>query len=129
MKTDKHKLKLHRHANPRLFQFARELRKSATPEEQTLWDWLKTKPEGLKFRRQHPLDRYILDFYCHKALVCIELDGKHHYTQKAQINKDKLRDSTLAEHGILTLRFENVMVRENFKLVQTRILEVISTRR
>ena len=59
----------------------RELRNNSTPEEAVLWTQIKSrKIKGYKWRRQHPIGSYILDFYCPEAKLCIELDGAAHYT-------------------------------------------------
>jgi very-short-patch-repair endonuclease len=58
---------------------ARSLRNNQTPAEQLLWSKLRSRGlSGFKFRRQHPIDHYILDFYCHEARLGIEIDGGHH---------------------------------------------------
>ena len=57
--------------------FAEKLRAKMTEPEKKLWDFLKTKPLGFKFRRQHPFSTYVLDFYCHRAQLAIEIDGKY----------------------------------------------------
>ena len=68
-----------RHTTPEVEQRARELRQEATPAEQILWDALRAgRLDGHKFRRQHPVGRFILDFYCAKIRLCIELDGEAH---------------------------------------------------
>jgi len=83
---------------------ARRLRKSMTKSE--LWLWLRLrsrKAEGLVFRNQHPLGRYILDFYCPKAKLCIEVDGEVH-TLADKMQRDSVRDAWLEEQGILVYR-------------------------
>lgn len=67
--------KMHSGAAKPLYQMARELRNNATHAETILWGYLKTKPLGFKFRRQHPYSIYILDFYCHSLKLVIEVDG------------------------------------------------------
>jgi very-short-patch-repair endonuclease len=59
------KTKLHAGAEREIYQRARDLRNRSTPAEEVLWGFLKAKPQGYKFRRQHPYSAYILDFYCH----------------------------------------------------------------
>ena len=83
---------------------ARRLRKSMTRSELFLWLRLKSrKAEGLVFRNQHPIGRYILDFYCPKAKLCIEVDGEVHLrADKAQ--RDTVRDAWIEEQGILVCR-------------------------
>ncbi|MCS4434570.1 endonuclease domain-containing protein [Aquiflexum gelatinilyticum] len=63
-------------ASPEIFRRARELRKNTTPSENSLWTLLRKKQfEGYKFRRQHPVNKFIADFYCHELRLIIELDG------------------------------------------------------
>ncbi len=70
------KRKMHAGASKFLYQWARELRNKETHAERLLWGYLKTKPLGVKFRRQHPYSAYILDFYCH-ATACYRGRWKH----------------------------------------------------
>ena len=65
-----------------LFKRASELRKQQTFAEEILWNYLRTKPFGFKFRRQHPFSCYILDFYCHSLRLVIEVDGSVHQVKK-----------------------------------------------
>jgi len=83
---------------------ARYLRKSMTRSELLLWLRLKSrKAEGLVFRNQHPLGRYILDFYCSKAKLCVEIDGEVHLrADKAQ--RDTVRDAWIEEQGVVVYR-------------------------
>src|SRR5437016_4832048 len=61
---------------------AKALRKSLTVSEQRLWNWLRNRSfSGYKFRRQVPIDRYVVDFYCAELRLAIEVDGHHHETQ------------------------------------------------
>ncbi len=86
----------------------RELRTHGTSAEATLWKILKGKQmEGTNWRRQFSVGSYILDFYCPALRLCIELDGKPHYTIDGDLH-DYNRDCWLLEnHGIQTLRYEN----------------------
>lgn len=78
-----------------------------TDAEQLIWKLLRNRTVGgFKFRRQHPVQSFILDFYCHEALLAIELDGGQH-AEVWQKAKDKNRDNTLSELGIKTLRYWN----------------------
>lgn len=77
-----------------------------TESEIKLWELLKAKPLGHKFRRQHPIAGYVLDFYCHKLRLSIELDGEYHLS-KEQKAKDADRTSYLNELGITELRYTN----------------------
>ena len=85
----------------------RELRKEPTLYESLLWARLRgSQLEGHKFRRQHSVGVYILDFYCPAKRLCVEVDGNVH-DNKAAIAHDKERDETLAQLNIRTVRFTN----------------------
>ena len=85
----------------------RGLRKKLTPAEATLWLLLKSKMlEGRKFRRQHSVGKYILDFYCPTERLAIELDGEHHFTDEG-MEYDQKRTECLDSFNIRVLRFEN----------------------
>ena len=88
-------------------QTARRLRREQTDEEKQLWRALRDhRFAGFKFRRQHPLGEFILDFYCADAKLDIELDGFQHGLPEG-IQRDAAREKFLAEQGIETLRFWN----------------------
>ncbi|MBR7747886.1 endonuclease domain-containing protein [Undibacterium baiyunense] len=88
-----------------LKQYAREMRQNMPDAEQLLWYLLRNRRmAGAKFRRQHPVGRYILDFYCIEKSLAIELDGGQHSEQQAY---DKSRDQFLTLQGIEVLRFWN----------------------
>ncbi|MDA3799755.1 MAG: N-6 DNA methylase [Kiritimatiellae bacterium] len=90
-----------------LVETARELRKKQTPAEDIVWELLRNKKfMGLKFRRQHQIGDYIVDFYCHEHKLVIELDGSVHSTPNRKAS-DKKRDSYLKSIGNTVLRFEN----------------------
>ncbi|MFA7400820.1 MAG: DUF3418 domain-containing protein, partial [Sideroxydans sp.] len=90
-----------------LLTHARELRKNTTDAEQLLWNLLRDRQVlDAKFRRQHPMGSYILDFYCHEAKLAIELDGGLH-GEDAQLKHDEKRSAWLKEQGITVLRFWN----------------------
>jgi very-short-patch-repair endonuclease len=89
-----------------LFKRAADLRKQPTHAEEMLWSYLRTKPLGFKFRRQHPYLNYILDFYCHSLHLVIEVDGSIHEREDVKQN-DGIRQQHLEEHGLTILRFTN----------------------
>ena len=90
-----------------LKQLRRELRKNLTPAEATLWMALqKSQLDGVKFRRQHSVARYILDFYCPKFKLAIELDGEMH-NDIVSMDYDEERTTYLNNLGIKVIRFEN----------------------
>ncbi len=86
---------------------AAELRKNMTYAEKVLWQQLRNRElDSLKFRRQHPVDIFILDFYCHEKKLAIEVDGGIHNNDK-QKEWDNSRTIKLTELGIHVLRFTN----------------------
>ena len=90
--------------------------------EKVLWNGLKTKKlNGYKFRRQHPIQKYIADFYCHELKLIIEVDGGYH-NKKEQKDYDKIRSETLNFQDIKILRFSNEEVLMNTQHVLYKIL-------
>jgi very-short-patch-repair endonuclease len=86
-----------RGTTPEVEEAARRLRKNLTTAEACLWSALRNKKlEGLRFRCQHPVGNFILDFYCAACKLVVEVDGKIH---DQQIDYDHQRTSTLAEYG------------------------------
>lgn len=109
-------------ANPLIFQRAEVLRKKMTEAEKILWEVLKTKKlSGYKFRRQHPILKFILDFYCHESKLGIEIDGQVH-NSKEQKFYDEDRTDILKEYGIKIIRFHNKEIIENLEVVKLKIL-------
>jgi very-short-patch-repair endonuclease len=107
-------------ANPQNFSNAKNLRENMTNAELIFWNRVKNKQfHGLKFRRQHPIHKYIADFYCHKLKLIIEIDGDYHNTSE-QKNYDILRTKDLNFQGIKILRFKN-------DEVENEIEEVLKT--
>ncbi len=101
----------------------KSLRKSLTPAEATLWKYLQRKQlKGRKFRRQHSIENYIVDFYCVSEKLIIELDGVIHL-DFAQQNYDYERTQHLETLGFTIVRFENKLVFENIE----EVLEEISS--
>ena len=94
-------------AKPELFRLAEGLRKNSTVAEKVLWKYLnKFRYEGFIFRRQHPLDFFIVDFFCHKLKLVIEVDGDIHLI-KENIAYDENRTGELERFGIKVIRFKN----------------------
>jgi very-short-patch-repair endonuclease len=112
---------MHNGANPTIYKNARKLRDNMTKAEQQLWDYLKSKPFGFKFRRQHPIGNFILDFYCHKLRISIEVDGGYHLTTE-QKTKDAERTKYVASLGITEYRFTNEEIIVNLN----KTIEVIN---
>ncbi|MBJ6610266.1 MAG: endonuclease domain-containing protein [Candidatus Thiothrix moscowensis] len=90
-------------------QRRQDLRTNATSPEQTLWQKLRGKQMGVKFRRQHGIDHYIVDFYCSEQRLVIEVDGDSHLTDDAR-EYDRIRDAHLQSLGLRILRFTNEQV-------------------
>ena len=101
--------------NINLKNFARELRKNQTKEEALLWYNFLSKYSP-RFHRQYVIGNYIVDFYCHKAKLVVELDGSQHY-EPADLEKDRLRTAYLKTRGLRVLRFTNLEVLRQFSAV------------
>jgi len=100
---------------------SQHLRTNVTDAEKKLWSKLRRRQlRGHQFYRQKIIGRYIVDFYCLKANLVIELDGGQHYSEIGKAN-DKTRDDALAELGIKVLRFSDRDVFENIGGVMERI--------
>ena len=93
-------------APPVIFGRAKALRFRTTNAEARLWEYLKTKPLGFKFRRQHPIKLFIVDFFCYKRRLAIEVDGEMHNNPEGEIN-DEERQRIIETEGIKFLRFTN----------------------
>jgi len=103
---------------------ARELRENQTKAENILWKHLRDRKFfGKKFRRQHIINGFIVDFYCFEDKLAIELDGLIHERQK---DYDQMRQEIIETHGIKILRIKNRELFENTKNVLTRIKEKLS---
>ena len=112
-------------ASAEIFKRAEELRNKMTAAEEILWDAIHINEWHLKFRRQHPLANYIVDFYCHKAKLIIELDGSIHEEEETKRN-DEAREIRLKEFNLTVLRFKNAEVINNTKAVVKKIKETIT---
>jgi len=100
------------------------LRQELTEAEKVLWELLRdSKVNGLKFRRQHPLKNYIVDFFCYELNLVIELDGGYH-NHPEQKEKDEIRDLHLKALGYKVLRFENETVFRDPKEIIKAIVEI-----
>ena len=91
---------------------ARQLRREMKDAEIVLWKYLRNRATGHKFRRQHPVGPYVLDFYCYELNLCVELDGSVHNSPMADIH-DTIRTEFLNRQGITVLRYSNDAVRKN----------------
>jgi very-short-patch-repair endonuclease len=112
-----------RNTAPELIAYARTMREEPTPAEAILWEALRGRRlGGLKFRRQHPINAYILDFWCPECRLVVELDGAIH-EQQDQREHDKMRQRHLEAYGYTVLRFSNEEVLNNLP----RVLQIIRT--
>ena len=102
--------------------FSRQLRTEMTDAEKHLWQRLRMKQLGVKFRRQHPAGKYILDFASIDATLAIEIDGGQHNEMQTE---DNLRSEWLKNHGWKVLRFWNNEVSQNIEGVVEVILQSI----
>jgi len=99
-------------------EFARSLRLHQTDAEILLWLLLKNRSLGFKFRRQHPVGRYVLDLYCHEAHLCVEVDGGQH---NSEVSRDEQRTAELNKAGIRVIRFWDNEVLNSTEAVLERI--------
>ena len=104
-------------------QRAKELRREMTPAEKLLWQEVRAKKLGVRFRRQQVIQGFIVDFYCHKAALVVEVDGDIHDLQKEE---DERREKVLAEMGLRVVQFGNDEVVRNVSAVAGKIREAIS---
>jgi cyclase len=107
-------------ASTAIFENAKILRLNQTESEKKMWEYLKLKPLGYKFRRQHPLRTFVADFYCHQAQLIIEIDGDIHSDEEVA-KSDIFRQDILESEGIKFLRFTNNEVEQKFEEIKSRI--------
>ncbi|MDD4747963.1 MAG: endonuclease domain-containing protein [Salinivirgaceae bacterium] len=100
---------------------AKQLRRRMTEPEKIVWEIVRENAIlGLKFRRQHPINNYIADFYCHKIKLVIEIDGETHNPESAKLY-DEHRTNVLNSFGIEVIRFKNTDILTNISLVKNEI--------
>jgi very-short-patch-repair endonuclease len=115
------KIPFHHNASRGTQEFAKELRQRQTSAEELFWKMVRNRRMlGLKIRRQHPIGKYIVDFYCHELKLVIELDGSIHNLEHVR-KKDKIRDAFLKEQGLRIFRVDNVFVFSNPHLIEEQI--------
>ena len=110
-------------AKPDIFFKAKWLRGNMTEAEKLLWKQLNKNKLGVRFKPQHPIDVYIVDFYCHTLNLAIELDGESHANSKEY---DQDRTFELENFGIRVIRFNNSEVFQNINKVIVQIKNVIN---
>jgi very-short-patch-repair endonuclease len=114
-------------AKKSIFLRANELRNNMTKAEKILWEELNNKEIfKSRWKRQHPVDIFVVDFYCHKYKLAIEVDGEIHLNEEIH-ERDDGREHDIEKLGIKILRFTNREVFEDIESVKKRILKVISS--
>jgi very-short-patch-repair endonuclease len=108
-------------------QRAKRFRRELTKPEFMLWQYLRASSSGHKFRKQHPAGPYVLDFFCARANLAIEVDGMAHDTD-VRADRDVARDAWLLEHRIDTLRIPAVDVVRDVTEVTNKIIIIIDDR-
>jgi very-short-patch-repair endonuclease len=103
-------------------QRAKELRRDMTPAEKILWKELRGNKLGVHFRRQQVIVGFIVDFYCHKAGLVVEVDGDVHDLQQEE---DARREKVLREMGLWIIRFRNEEVMKNLSAVVGNVRELV----
>ena len=114
-------------ATPGIFEKAKILRSNLTQTETILWNRLRKKQLGVKFRRQHPIGFFIVDFYCHEKKLVIEIDGEYHL-RSSQIINDEDRDLELQNLGLNVIRFTDHQVLNEIDRVLDEISNYIGSR-
>ena len=108
--------------NPKLKEYARELRKNSTLSEVILWKNIKNKALGVQFHRQVPMLEYIVDFYCHELMLAIEIDGDSHLYK---YEYDSKRQGELEKEGVIFFRFTDLDVKQNMFSVGITLEQVV----
>lgn len=112
--------------NQKLKPRRKALRANMPQPEQVLWYYLKGKNlKDYKFRRQYSVDSYILDFYCPKLRLAIEIDGDSHFIDDNAIGYDQKREDFLAKQNVNVIHFTNSDVTENINAVMNKISEYL----
>jgi very-short-patch-repair endonuclease len=113
-------------AKPGVLELAKSLRNSMTYQERLLWEKLKGKQLcGVRFRRQHPINFFIADFYCHEAKLVVEVDGEIHLDK---VEYDDGRSAEIEKFGIKVIRFTNSEVENSIEKVVEGIETIVNER-
>jgi very-short-patch-repair endonuclease len=107
----------------RLGLFARAMRQAPTQAERSLWNRLRGRQLGVRFRRQHAIGQFVVDFYCRERRVVVEVDGKIHMERSA---RDGDRDMALQSLGLKVLHFTNAEIESSVDEVVARIVAALS---
>jgi len=103
------KTNMHFGAYPGIFAYAKTLRNNPTRAEKVLWSHLRKHQTMYRFRRQHSMWKYVVDFYCHFLKLVIEIDGEIHLEEEVQL-KDEEKETDLRNLGLEIIRFTNYEV-------------------
>lgn len=106
-------------------QRSRALRMDMTPTEWAVWNHLRDKKTGVKFRRQVPIGKYIVDFFSIEIGLVVEIDGSQHYEEKNQ-KYDEQRSNYLSKYGVKMIRFNNYEVATNLEGVIEAIIKNVN---
>ena len=116
---------MHLGASPIIFKYAKKLRDNETKAEMVLWIYLSNRQmEGVKFRRQHPANKFAVDFYTDELKLVIEVDGKYHEKREQKLYDDD-RTEILESHDLVILRFTNEQVMNSTQSVLDEIRRTI----
>ncbi len=105
-----------------LFQKAESLRQNMTQAEKLLWNRLNKNQLGYRFKTQHPIDIFIVDFYCHKFGLVVEVDGEIHFSQQEY---DAGRTADLEKYGLKVIRFTNNEITNDIEKVVSKIKDYL----
>jgi len=112
-------------ASKEMIERARVLRKNMTLAEKKVWKKLRNKQfQNIKFRRQHPINRFIVDFYCHEYKLVIEIDGGIHLTSE-QKERDENRTFELENLGLKVIRFDNDTIIHDYQKFESVLNKII----
>ncbi|HOW24682.1 MAG TPA: endonuclease domain-containing protein [Bacteroidales bacterium] len=112
-------------ASSEMLKIAGELRIEMTQAEKILWEQLRNKQLlGFRFRRQHPIGEFVVDFFCYEVMLVIKLDGEVHHTSY-QEERDRERTNILKNFGIIEVRFRNEEIMNDLDHVLAKIKEAL----
>ena len=115
----------HYGAKPGTFEKAKDLRQEQTQTEIILWSKLRNRQfEGLKFRRQHPVGQFVVDFYCHEKRLVVEVDGGIHEKEDVK-ERDENREFELKNFGLRIIRIKNEEIEQNIEKVLEKLKTLI----
>ena len=118
------KTNIHFGAYASVFVYAKKLRNNPTRAEEKLWTYLRKHLTGYRFRRQHPMWKYVVDFYCHYLKLVIEIDGGIHLDVNVQ-DKDDDKEKDIRNLGLEIIRFTNEEVLCDIDSVMSRLYQKI----